>query len=220
MQIGADAPAAEEIAGLRNDVLRVLLGFARSSTGLEAAAAAGTIGERLKRLSDVDTTISLSEAALLVQQVRLWRQAFGVLRTCAQAGMLCRGMLYTGLIETLGSRLERGASWERFKDDLAEVPIEAMGMIPIVGEVVKTGKLIIDLCIDLFDKENALDKEAKDLIAKQSRAREFAEIYNLAMLTWVNWAVPLQRVIAEMLLQRQTEMSGGYRAGGAADAVP
>jgi hypothetical protein len=39
-------------------------------------------------------------------------------------------MLYEGLAETLGSRLERQVSWERFKDDLADVPIEAMGVIP------------------------------------------------------------------------------------------
>ncbi len=67
----------------------------------------------------------MNEASLLVAQVKHWGSEFETLVVCAQLGLICRGILYRGLIDTLGSRLERQASWEEFKEDLADVPLEA-----------------------------------------------------------------------------------------------
>jgi hypothetical protein len=145
---------------------------------------------------------------MLVTVVRGLRTSFEILAACAQYGLICRGMLYSGLAATLGSRLERQASWEKFKDDLAEVPVEAMSAIPVIGDVIGKAKLIFDIAVHLIDKEKALEDEAADLAAKQARAREFVELYSAAMVAWGEWAMSLQNAVTELMLHTSRQLAG------------
>ncbi len=213
-QAGEDAPdqIKDKIKKLRDDVLRVLWTAAKDpsrahETGLDI------LHKELTGLSDTDMSSAMIEASLLVTQVKSWRQAFETLAVCAQLGLICRGMLYRGLIETLGSRLERQASWEKFKEDLADVPLEAISTIPVLGDVIGKAKLIVDMAFHLLDKEKALEDEAADLATKNTRAGEFVELYRASILAWANWAVALQKTIADMLLTTHKQLAGHLDAG-------
>ena len=205
--VGATDEIMDKIKKLRDDVLPVLLSALR-----DPAKANETILDILRKelagLSDTDMSIAVNEASLLVSQVKDWRSEFKTLAVCAQLGLICRGILYRGLIDTLGSRLERQASWERFKEDLADVPLEAMATIPVFGDVIGKAKLIFDMALHLLDKEKALEDEAADLAAKQTRAREFVELYSASVLAWANWAAALQSAIADILMATRKQLAG------------
>jgi hypothetical protein len=117
----ADADAPDQIKGKikkqHDDVLRVLCTALRDPSRTNETVL-DILGRELVGLSEADMRIAMSEASLLVAQVKDWRQEFETLVVCAQLGLICRGMLYRGLIETLGSQLERQASWEKFKEVL------------------------------------------------------------------------------------------------------
>jgi hypothetical protein len=202
---GADTPFADELEKLRDRVLLVLVDAMKDPSRADEAVS-DIIRKDLTGLSDADMNVSMNEAAFLVRTVKDRRDSFDVLATCAQGGMICRGMLYSGLVETLGSRLERGASWEKFKDDLADVPVEAMSVIPVVGDVIGKAKLIFDMCTDLINKEKALKAEVADLAAKHARARDFVELYSASLLAWASWAVALQKVVVDMVLHTSKQL--------------
>jgi hypothetical protein len=204
---------------LRDKVLRVLWEAAKDpSRGDELVLE--TLDKGLTGLSDLEMGSAKLEAALIVGQAKQWRSTFEVIAIGAQVGLLCRGMLYSGLIRTLGSQLERQASWARFKEDLADVPVEAMAAIPVIGDVIGTAKLLFDMAVHLFDKEKALKDEAADLMVRQTRAREFIELYTASMGAWAGWAVPLQEGISDMLLRTNKQLAGQVEARAAGSDTP
>jgi hypothetical protein len=156
----------------------------------------------------MEMTISLAEASWLGLRVKQWQETFETLALFAQLGLIWRVLLYAGMVETLGSRLERQASWEKFKEDLRDVPVEAASMIPVIGEVIGKAKLIFEMAVHLIDKEKTLGDEVADLAAKQTRAREFVELYVASMLRWGQVAATLGNGLADMLLETEKELAG------------
>ncbi len=75
--------------------------------------------------------------------------------------------------------------------------------------------MIFDIALHLLDKEKALEDEAADLAAKQTRAREFIELYRASMLAWANWAAALQNAIVDILLGTQKQLAGRLDTGSA-----
>jgi hypothetical protein len=72
----------------------------------------------------------------------------------------------------------------------------------------------------LIDKERALEDEAADLIDRQTRAREFVDLYSASMGTWATWAIGLQEVIADMLLRTDKQLAGQVEASAAGSDTP
>jgi hypothetical protein len=159
-------------------------------------------------LSHSDMSIAELEASHLVRQVRQWQRAFEVLKIYAEIGLMCRGMLYRGLIETLGSRPERQASWEKFEEDLADLPVEAMSIIPMIGDVIGKIKFFGGMAVHWIAKEKALKDKNAAVIVWQTRALEFVELYSNSMLTWVSWAGGLQKVMGDELLSTSKQLAG------------
>lgn len=116
--VGATEETKDKIKKVRDDVLRVLLTALRDPSRADETIL-DILRKELTGLSDTDMSIAVNEASLLVTQVKHWRSEFETQAVCAQLGLICRGILYRGLIDTLGSRPERQASWEKFKEDLA-----------------------------------------------------------------------------------------------------
>lgn len=203
----APSPFDEELKQLHDSVLRVLVAATKNPARAEESVA-DVLRKDLMGLSDSDMTLAIMEASHLVSQVKHWRRAFDLLKLFADLGLICRGMLYSGVIETLGSRLERQASWNRFMEDVAKVPVEATSVIPIFGDLVGKVKLLVDMAGHLIDKEKALEDEAADLISRQARAREFVQLYSASILTWGGWSMPLQKTTADTLLKTHRELAG------------
>ena len=146
----------------------------------------------------MDIAFSNAEALALEFQVKQLKQTFENLAILEQLGLVWRGILYAGLVGTLGSRLERQASWERFKEDLNDVPGEMISTISGVDFIGKA-RLIFNMIVDLTDKEEALRREAEDLKAKYTRAREFVELYLASMLRWGEGWIGIQKAINDLL---------------------
>jgi hypothetical protein len=201
------APVDDEPATVRDRVLLALTTAARDTASADELVTE-TLDKELADLPVWQRQLAPLEAYLLMAQVKQWKQAFEVIALSGQLAIICRNMLYRGLIETLGSRLERQASWERFKEDLREVPTEAAGAIPVIGDAVGKMKLLVDMASHLFDKEAALEAEAADLITKQRRAREFVDLYTASIKAWVSWAVPITTSINDMSKKVQRQLAG------------
>jgi hypothetical protein len=203
------SPFADEIAKLRDRVLLALLAWQEDPSRADETVSE-TLDKELRDLSDLERGSATLEAALLLSQVKAWRVSLEALGLAGQVALICRNILYRGLFETLGSGLERQVSWEKFKEDFGGVPIEAAGTIPVIGDVVGKTKLLIDMAFDLFDKERVLQDEAADLATKHARAHEFVELYSASIQAWSNWAVPLSKSTADMLLSINKEFNKGF----------
>lgn len=216
LQTNDDAPdeIKDKMKKLCDEVLRVLVTALRDNSRKNETVL-DILRKDLAGLSDTDMSIARIEASLLVKQVKDWRREFETLAVCAQLGLICRGMLYRGLIDTLGSRLERQASWEKFKEDLGQIPAEAIPSILGIGEVFGKAKLFVEMVSHLLAKEEVLKNEVADLAAKNTRAREFVELYNASILAWANWAAALQNAIADMLLATRKQLAGHLDTGSA-----
>jgi hypothetical protein len=215
-------PYAEELSMLHGSTLAVLVAAARDPARAKQPRS-DIIRQDMRGLSDTQMTSVMIEAALLWGQVEQWRLTLEALGTVAELGLICRGMLYRGLVGDLGSQLERRASLEKFKGDLAKVPVEAASAIPVAGHFIAPAKLIVEMMIHLFDKERALEEEVKDEIAKHKRALEFVELYLAAIQVWANWAQALQQQVVAMLMDMARQMAGQpapVAAAGSAAASP
>lgn len=95
------------------------------------------------------------------------------------------------------------------------MPLEAIATVPVFGDVIGKAKLIFNMALHLLDKEKALEDEAADLAAKQTRASEFVVLYRASMLAWANWAAALQNAIAGILLGTQKQLAGRLDTGSA-----
>jgi hypothetical protein len=204
---GAGSQFRDKFRKLHDDVLRVLVAAAK-----DPSRAGETMDDIIRKdlpgLSKVEMTLSLAQASMLGLRVKEWQQTFKILAALAQFGLIWRNILYAGIIETLGSQLERQASWEKFKKDLAEVPVEAMSIIPIVGDLIGKAKLIFDMVVHLLDKEKALEDEAADLVTKQLRAHEFVDLYVASILRWGEVAAVQGKGLTDMLLRTRKELAG------------
>ena len=166
------------------------------------------INIELADLNDLEQSSAKLEAILIMTQVQRWKETFDTIGLAGQIALIARDILYRGLIETLGSRLERNASWERFKEDLQDVPVEVVGLIPGIPDWVGKMKLLVDMGFHLMDKEKALQDDAANLIKKHNAPQEFIQLYTSSLEVWINWAVPLSTTIGDMLLRANRQLGG------------
>jgi hypothetical protein len=177
------------------------------------------IVETLDELSaDGDHAARRVQAALIVTEKEHLASSFEVLRVATLLGLIWRGLFYRGVAEGTGAALESKA-WEReIAESLSEVPAMAASKLPLFGDFLALFGTLLKVVRAASSKERALESMAEETAEYAGETLLYLESYKAALTVWSTSAVPLQKLLFDLLTNASEIMSSIATPNDAEDA--
>jgi hypothetical protein len=157
--------------------------------------------------ADGDHAARKVQAALIVTEKEHVATSFEVLRAATLLGLIWRGVFYRGVVEAAGATLESKAWQNEVSESLAEVPAVAASKLPIFGEFLNLLGILVNVVRAASSKERALESIAEEAAEHAGETLLYLESYKATLAVWSTSAVPLQKLMFDLLNNASEIMS-------------
>jgi hypothetical protein len=166
------------------------------------------IAEALDELfAEEDQAARRAQAALIVTEKEHVASSFEMLRAATLLGLIWRGIFYRGVVEGAGATLESKAWQEEVAESLSEVPAMAASRLPIFGDFLDLLGTLVNVVRAASSKERALESMAEETAECARETLQYLESYKAALAVWSTSAVPLQKLMFDLLNNASEIMS-------------
>ena len=149
--------------------------------------------------ADEDQAARRIQAALIVTEKEHVASSFEVLRAATLLGLIWRGIFYRGVVAGAGATLESKAWQEEVAESLSEVPEMAASKLPILGEFLNLLGSLVNVVRAASSKERALESMAEPAAEYAGETLPYLESYKATLAVWSTSAVPLQKLMFDLL---------------------
>ena len=147
------------------------------------------------------------QAALIVTEKDHVASSFEMLRAATLLGLIWRGIFYRGVVEGAEAMLESNAWQKEVSEALSEVPPMAASRLPIFGEFSALVGTLMKLVRVASSRERALESMAEKTAERATETLLYLESYKTTLAVWSTSAVPLQKLMFDLLTNAWEIMS-------------